>query len=188
MRAPMSIHEIVLPDTEPETEWILGRAVQKVSPFRTHSRLQSKLLIALSAWAEGRGEAGIEWRFRVAPPNEIRRPLVPDVSYVSHERLADLEEGLELEAPPFAPDVAVEVLSPGDGKRRLDHKIDVYLAGGSSLVIVVDPRARSVRLHDTHGVRVLHDDDVIAHPAMPGFALALPALFSALDRPPKAPR
>jgi hypothetical protein len=40
MREPMSIHEIVLPETKPETAWILGRAVRKVSPFRTHALLQ----------------------------------------------------------------------------------------------------------------------------------------------------
>ena len=181
----MSIHEIVLPETQPETEWILGRAVQKVSPLRKHGRLQLAFGTALASWAKDRGEVATEWRFRPAPPNEIRRPLVPDVSYVSNERLADLEEGMELEAPPFAPDVAVEILSPGDCMRRVEHKIAVYLATGASLVIVVEPSDRTVRLHDPHGVRILSGDDVIEHTAMPGFALALPALFAALDRPPK---
>jgi Uma2 family endonuclease len=184
----MSIHEIVLPETKPETEWILGRAVQKVSPQRKHARLQTAFVLALGPWSEGRGEVGTEWRFRPAPPNEIRRPLVPDISFVSHERLADLEEGLDLEVPPFAPDVAVEILSPGDSKRRVEHKIGIYLATGSSLVIVVDPRDRSVRLHDAQGVRVLRAGDVIEHPAMPGFSLPLPTLFAVLDRPPKPPR
>jgi Uma2 family endonuclease len=181
MREFMSIHEIVLPETEPETEWILGRAVRKVSPFRTHALLQATFSIALSAWADGRGDAGTEWRFRPAPAGEIRRPLVPDISYVSDPRLAELE-GHDLEAPPFSPDVAVEIRSPGDSTRNLEHKIAVYLATGSSLVIVVDPRDRSVRLHDAQGVRELRGDDVITHPALPGFALALPALFAPLDR------
>jgi hypothetical protein len=99
---PMSMHEIVLPETKPETEWILGRAVQKSSRFRTHSRLQVAFVLALSPWSGGRGEVGTEWRFRIAPPGEIRRPLVPDVSYVSFERLRGLA-GRDLELPPFAP-------------------------------------------------------------------------------------
>jgi Uma2 family endonuclease len=181
MRELMSIHEIVLPETEPETEWILGRAVQKVSPFRTHALLQLALGGALRGWADGRGEVGSEWRFRPAPAGEIRRPLVPDVSYVSDARLAGLE-GRDLEAPPFSPDVAVEILSPDDRARDVEHKIAVYLATGASLVIVVDPRDRSVRLHDGSGVRVLRGDDVIAHAALPGFSLALPALFAPLER------
>src|ERR1700676_1747248 len=124
MREPMSIHEIVLPDTEPETEWILGRAVRKVSPFRTHARLQAAFTAALLNWSGGRGEIGTEWRFRVAPPGEIRRPLGPDVAYVRCERLAGLE-GHELEAPGFSPDVAVEIRSPADRTRRIKHKIGV---------------------------------------------------------------
>jgi hypothetical protein len=32
-------HEIVLPETQPETEWLCGRAVQKVSPRRKHGEL-----------------------------------------------------------------------------------------------------------------------------------------------------
>ncbi len=178
----MSLHEIVLPETKPETEWILGRAVQKVSPFRTHALLQKAWIVALARWAEGRGEVGPEWRFRVAPPNEIRRPLVPDVAFMSHARLAALE-GYDLEAPPFAPDVAVEIRSPGDRAPNVEHKIAVYLASGSALVIVVDPFDRSVRLHDACGVRVLRGDDVVEHTALPGFTLALPALFAVLDRP-----
>jgi len=178
----MSIHEIVLPETKPETEWILGRAVQKVSPRRTHAKLQTALGAELLRWAEGRGEVGTEWRFRIAPPGQIRRPLVPDVSYVSNERLRGLDD-TDLELPPFAPDVAIEILSPGDRSRYVEHKIGVYLAGGSSLVVVVDPSDRSMTLHDARGVRTLRDGDTLTHPALPGFSLRLPELFAAADRP-----
>ncbi len=175
------LEEIVLPDTEPETEWIMGRPVQKMSPFRDHARLQVRFTVELEGWAAGRGEVGTEWRFRIAPPGEVRRPLVPDLAYVSKERLAGLE-GMDLQAPPLAPDVAIEILSPSRVTRDVEHKIGVYLAAGSSLAIVVDARDRSVRLHDPRGVRELRGDDVIAHGALPGFALPLPTLFAALDR------
>lgn len=178
----MSIHEIVLPETKPETEWILGRAVQKVSPRRTHAKLQTMLGAKLMHWAEGRGEVGTEWRFRIAPPGEIRRPLVPDVAYVSNERLRGLDD-TDVELPPFAPDVAIEILSPGDRSRYVEHKIGVYLAGGSSLVIVIDPAEGRATLHDAGGVRRLGAGEVLAHPALPGFALPLAELFAAADRP-----
>jgi Uma2 family endonuclease len=178
----MSIHEIVLPETKPETEWILGRAVQKVSPRRTHAKLQTVLGAELMRWAEGRGEVGTEWRFRIAPPGQIRRPLVPDVAYVSNERLRGLDDS-DLELPPFAPDVAIEILSPGDRSRYGEHKIGVYLAGGSSLVVVVDPSRRRVTLHDANTVRTLDEADVLAHAALPGFRLSLAELFAATDRP-----
>src|SRR5579863_1557319 len=99
--------EIVLPTTGPEAEWVRGRALQKVSPKTTHSFLQGALTIELTRWAKGRGGVGPEWRFRVAPPGEIRRPLVPDVAYVSNDRLRPLSYE-ELQVPPLAPDVRSE--------------------------------------------------------------------------------
>ena len=94
MRERMSIHEIVLAETKPETEWILGRPVRKVSPVRTHGILQRTIATAVAAWAADRGDVGTEWRFRPAPAGEIRRPLVPDVAYVSDARLAPVMAGV----------------------------------------------------------------------------------------------
>lgn len=177
----MSLHEIVLPATKPETEWVRGRSLQKMSPQRTHSRLQGALTVRLTEWAAGRGEAGPEWRFRVAPPGEVRRPLVPDVAYIANERLRRLTDE-ELEIPPVAPDVAVEILSPDDLRADLDDKINVYLRSGSSLVIVVDPKRRVVELHDRNSTAVLHESGAIAHWALPGFHYRISELFSVLRR------
>ena len=41
--------EIILPETMPETEWLRGRAVQKVSPKRRHGELQWWLASRLGA-------------------------------------------------------------------------------------------------------------------------------------------
>jgi len=68
----MPYHEIVvLPETKPETEWVRGRLLQKVSPQRTHSWLQGALTAELTRWADGHGHVGPEWRFRVAPPRRV---------------------------------------------------------------------------------------------------------------------
>jgi Uma2 family endonuclease len=169
-------------ETKPETEWVRGRPLQKVSPGRTHSQLQGALTMQLSGWATDRGEAGPEWRFRVAPPGEVRRPLVPDVAYVSNERLRPLSDE-ELEIPPLAPDVAVEILSPDDRRVDVDSKIDVYLRAGSSLVIVVDPQRRAVELHDPDKTIGLDENSAIEHPALPGFRYLVTDLFAVLRRP-----
>lgn len=175
------VHEIVLPETKPETEWVCGRPLQKVSPQRDHSRLQTALAVQLERWAAERGEVGTEWRFRVAPPGEIRRPLVPDVAYASNERLRPLSYE-ELQVPPLAPDVAVEILSPDDRRPDVDDKISTYLRAGSLLVIVVDPSARVVELHDAFKIARLGERDVIEHGALPGFHYSVSELFGALRR------
>src|SRR5215472_16530606 len=105
----MAIDEIILPATKPETEWLCGRARQKVSPVRDHARIQKALLFLLDTWSAGRGEALPEWRFRVKLPGEPRRPLVPDISYVTYERMRGFSHQ-EIQAPPFAPNVAIEIL------------------------------------------------------------------------------
>jgi Uma2 family endonuclease len=179
----MELQEIVLPITQPETEWVRGRALQKVSPTRDHSRLQMKIATALDLWSPGRGEVGTEWRFRIGLPGEPLRPLVPDVSFVAVERLRGLTRDA-IQAPAFAPTVAVEILSPGDDPLDVASKIDVYLRGGCSLAIVVDPGKRTVMLYDETETRLLTARDTLSHPALPGFELALGALFAAaLDLP-----
>lgn len=179
--------EIILPETKPALEWILGRAVQKVSPKRRHSLLQGWWTTRLAAWAAGRGEAGPEWRFRIAPPGEVVRPLVPDVAYLSYARAGDASED-DLEAPLMAPSVAVEILSPSDERVHVDHKIAVYLAAGADAVVVVDPQTRMLTVHDSSGARFFGEGDTFAHPALPGFTFSIVEMFDAtrLRRPPSS--
>ena len=174
--------ELTVPEAKPAFEWILGRAVQKVSPKRRHSLLQSELLARVSAWAKGRGEVGPEWRFRLEPPGEDIRPLVPDVAYLSYERERAFTDD-ELEAPLLAPDVAFEVCSPKDRQERIDHKIGVYLACGTSVVVVVDPYERRIDAYDAAGATSFTGNDRFEHAAMPGLTFTLDDLFAILNRP-----
>lgn len=175
----MSLHEIVLPETNPETEWVRGRALQKVSPKFRHGSLQGLLFMALRLWAEGgaHGRVATEWRFRVAPPGRIVRPLVPDVGYLSYEMLGRDAGEDDVETPLGAPTAAVEVRSRDDRGADVADKIATFLAAGTAVVIVVDPRTETIALHDAGAVRILSGGDIMAHPALPGFTLHVGALF-----------
>jgi Uma2 family endonuclease len=179
----MSLHEIVLPETKPETEWVRGRALRKVSPTYDHSALQAELVIALRLWADagGHGRVGTEWRFRVAPPGAIVRPLVPDVAFLSYSALPR-EARADAQVPLGAPTVAVEVNSPRDRRADVEHKIATYLAAGTAAVMVVDPSRGTVAVHDHDGTRVLQRGDMLTHPALPDFALDIAALFERATR------
>jgi Uma2 family endonuclease len=178
----MGLHEIVLSETKPETEWVRGRALQKTSPTWEHARLQGTLFRILEDWGGAYGQTGSEWRFRLAPANALTRPLVPDVSYVRNERLRGLPHE-ELQTPHLALDIAVEILSPGDRSADVEDKILVYLAAGTSLVMLVDPRKRSVTLVDAEQRRTLGENETLDHPALPGFSLRLTKLFEAITPP-----
>lgn len=172
------MREITLPETKPALEWINGRVVQKVSPRRKHALAQTRFAAALDAWAEahGTGNVGTEWEFRVAPTGEDRRPLVPDVAYVSFERLP-FDDGCAADIPRVAPNAIVEVLSPGDSKADVEEKVRVYLAAGTDVVFLVDTDERSVAVIDGAGRRVIAAEDTIRHESLPGFALLARALF-----------
>jgi Uma2 family endonuclease len=174
--------EMVVPEAKPAYEWILGRPVQKVSPKRRHSLLQAEFVMRLRPWADGQGEIGTEWRFRLEPPGEDIRPLVPDVAYLSYERMGERTDA-ELEAPLLAPNAAIEIRSPDDRQLHIDHKIEVYLAAGTDVVILVDPLARTIDAYDRHGSAHFSESDAFAHRALPGFTFDCVDVFAVLNRP-----
>jgi Uma2 family endonuclease len=175
----MSLHEIVLPETKPETEWVRGHALQKVSPTYSHARLQALICCALSEWAEagGYGRVGPEWRFRVAPPGEMVRPFVPDIAYLAYATLSRDASPADFEVPLGAPTVAVEILSPDDRPHDVAHKIATCLAAGSAAVVVVDPIGATFAVHDHRGARSLSAGDSFTHDALPGLVLDIAVLF-----------
>lgn len=172
------LREISVPETKPATEWVNGRALQKVSPQRRNARAQSGLCAALTSWAResGVGEVGTEWEFRVTPPGEVTRPLVPDIAFVSYDRFP-YEDDERFEIPYMAPDVAVEILSPSDRLKDVEEKIRVYLSSGARLVLIVDPEKRTFTVQDGGSPRVLDPDDTFTHYTLPGFAVRVGSIF-----------
>ena len=79
----------------------------------------------------------------------------PDVAFVSWGRIA--EGTLSTEAiGGFAPDLAVEVLSPGNTKSEMARKRREYFGAGVRLVWEVNPRARTVDVYESpeHSIRL----------------------------------
>jgi Uma2 family endonuclease len=179
----MSIREIILPETEPETEWVRGRALQKVSPTYAHAFMQSRVVSILIMWARGRGRVGTEWRFRIAPANSYRRPLVPDVAFLSNERVRALPED-EREVPTIAPDLAVEILSPGDRKADVEAKCAVYLAAGVRTILLIDPDRRSVEVRNTHEIVRFDAPVTLDVPGFAGLSIPFADLYAEFDESP----
>jgi Uma2 family endonuclease len=170
--------KIKVPEGKPAFEWVNGRALQKVSPKRQHSLAQGAFDVALTSWAQstGAGFAGPEWRFHVQPPGELRRPLVPDVAFLSYKRLP-YPAMQRTDEPVVAPDAVVDVKSPSDQRVDIEEKVRVYLAAGTRVVFLVDPKKRAVTVCDADARQQLTDNDVIKHRALPGFRLPVKALF-----------
>jgi Uma2 family endonuclease len=117
------------------------------------------------------GEAG----FKLAgDPDTVRGP---DVAFVRRERL-DSSLGPE----GFfhgAPDLAVEIVSPGDTALELRQKIGEYLQAGARLVWVLQPDARTVIVHrpGASPETVGPDDLLDGEDVIPGFTCRAGDLF-----------
>jgi len=134
-----------IPDVKPAIESIRGRWERKMSPRRRHAILQARVAMLLTHWAGDRGDVGTEWRFYLVSDDEPVSSLVPDVAYYSFERLPPAL-GEAREKPSVAPDLAVEILSPGDRRDVVEEKIALYLANGSTAVVIIDPLKREIEV------------------------------------------
>ncbi len=119
-------------------ELIDGIAVPKMSPKYFHARSTRRILNILDEWAKDRGRVETEWAFDLS---DDYTP-VPDLIYVSFDRLP--ESWNENAACPVVPELAIEIISPGQTFGQLTQKASSYLIGGVSRVWVIDPAARSV--------------------------------------------
>ncbi len=173
-----SFREIVLPQTKPQSEWVRGRPVQKVSGTYEHAALQAELAALLRPWARaGRGRLGTEWRFRVAVAGELARPLVPDLAFRSYDALPQDAPSTDVAIPRGAPTVAFEILVKHELRADIDDKIQTYLRSGSGAVVIVDPATETVAVHDVDGARVWRPGETLRHEALPGLELDVGALF-----------
>ncbi len=163
-------------DEKPYKEAYDGAIHPKVSSRSTHAIVAGELYAALRAWGSATGSTGVEWRVHLAPGIT----LVPDVAYFARGRLARLV-GEEREKPPFAPDIAVEVRSPGDSDRHVKRKSELYLRHGAALVLDVDPATRTIEARSVTGSRMFRAGETVEHDEFPGLAVAVHDVFAPLD-------
>lgn len=135
-----------------------------------HGRIAVRIGRLLDQYAEAHGGSafGAETGFKlVDEPLTIR---APDAAYVNPERtaLAGDPSGFW----PGAPDLAAEVVSPGDSYSETHTKALAWLAHGAQVVLVADPVERKVtRYRSAHDIATFGDDEPVdCAPALPGFA------------------
>ena len=99
----------------------------------------------------------------------------PDVLYISNARLARAPKGyLEV-----APELIVEVVSPGNGADEMRAKAAEYLAAGVELVWVAFPSTRTVMVYRRSGVNVEFgpNDTITGENVLPGFEAKVSSFF-----------
>jgi Uma2 family endonuclease len=164
-----------LPDEPLRHELIKGELLTMPLPKREHMRVSANLTVMLwqHAKANRLGEVYTEGGFKLeSGPDTV---LGPDVSFVANDRVALSPEGYHLGPP----DLAVEVLSPGDRRGRVEHKLSLWLEFGTRSVWLVNPRRRTVEVCKPTGERELfHDTDELVDVTVPGFRVPVSEIFA----------
>ena len=153
-------------------ELIDGIAVAKMSPKYFHARSARRILNILEEWAKDRGRAEMEWAFDLSD----NYTPVPDLIYVSFDRLP--ESWNENAACPVSPELAIEIISPGQTFGQMTQKAGSYLAGGVLQVWVVDPAAKSVTVfYVDRAPKTYMNGEVITDDLFPDLSIEIDRLF-----------
>lgn len=107
----------------------------------------------------------------------------PDVSFIAWSSLPGGKRP-SVAIPLLAPDLCIEVLSPGNTKREMQRKRKDYFAAGVKLVWMIDPAKRTATVYDADdaGTLLAPTDSLDGGQVLPGFTLPLVELFGELDR------
>jgi Uma2 family endonuclease len=155
----------------------------RVSPagYR-HGAVILRLAVRLGAFVEQRklgtladSSTGFRWPGRKPDrPDNVR---CPDLTFVAAGRLPQAREPEGFAA--FAPDLAVEVMSPRDRRGDILEKVGEYFDVGTRLVWVIDPRKRNAAVYrSVTDVRTIGENDALdGEEVVPGFRCPLKAVL-----------
>ncbi len=168
-----------LPDDGSFYELVRGE-LRTMSPSgHKHGRIAARLAARLAPYVldHNLGEVYIaEAGFVLTRnPDTVR---VPDVGFVSAARAAAVGDNSVFW--PGAPDLAVEVISPGDSYDEVTDKVHDWLGAGTRMVIIVDPRKQLVTVYRslTDNTVLTKDHELTGGDVVPGWAMPVNALFA----------
>ena len=159
------------------TELVRGRLIVREPPGIFHGQVAGKLLFLIGqhVYANGLGVlCSQDTGFKIgSDPDTVR---APDVAFISQSRrhlIAAHGYG------DLAPDLAAEVLSPGDRAGEVLNKVGDWLDAGVRLVWVIDPLRREARAYRPDGTLSTIDDAgaLSGEDVLPGFTCPLADCF-----------
>jgi Uma2 family endonuclease len=154
-------------------ELINGEIVEKVASFKP-SRIAACILRYVDTFVDEHNlgyVTGADGSYILSDEDEF----MPDVGYIAKERLP-VEPERQVQGPP---DLAVEVKSPTDSKRKLRLKAEDYLRFDTKAVWLVFPEDQRIEVYELdQDVQELGIDGVLTGgDVLPGFSLPVKELF-----------
>jgi Uma2 family endonuclease len=156
-------------------ELIEGEIVAKMPSFEP-SNIASRINRRVGTFAEDEHDLGYMTTADGGFILSDEDTFVPDVAYISRQRLPE-KPRREVIGPP---DLAVEVKSPTDSKRAMRRKAEKHLAYGTRLVWLVFPDEQEVEVYDARFEEVQNvglNGTLDGGDVLPGFTLTVKDIF-----------
>ena len=173
---------MALPDDGHHYEVINGELIDMGNSGALHGYVCSLALAALAGYILPK-KLGVILDSSTAFKMKNGNKRSPDIAFFAKERL----QGIAVLPSGYldgAPDLAVEVLSPGNTVEEIDDKLTEYFENGSRLVWVIHPTQHYVLVYRSaqEPDRLLKEKDSLdGEEVIPGFSLAIADLFQKLD-------
>jgi Uma2 family endonuclease len=176
--SPITVHDYrEMPEGPPYFQLIEGDLFMSPSPNRFHQHILGSLHLLIGPFVrkEKLGE------FHVAPSDVVlseTNVFHPDLYFVSRARRSVLtEQGVE-----GAPDLVVEILSPGTARNDKGAKRKVYSRTGVGELWLVDPDASEITVYrfeesPDEPVAVLGRRQTLKTPLLPGLKIRVADVF-----------
>jgi Uma2 family endonuclease len=168
---------LTLPDDGLRRHELVRGELRQVSPVgRRHGEVAGRVFALLDPFLRrsGLGRVMVEVGFRLeSDPDTV---LGPDVAFLARERITEVGEEAFVAGPP---ELAVEVVSPGDTYNEVHEKALDWLAFGARLVWVVAPRRRTVSVYRASDDIVVLDAEATLDggEVVPGWSVLVAELF-----------
>ena len=136
-------------------ELLKGKIFKMAAPSPTHQEISGLLFVTLFAYFKDKKCKVYHAPFDVRLPRknekdeEILTVLQPDLCVICNTEKIDSRGCLG------APDLVVEILSPGNSQKELDNKFHIYEEAGVAEYWIVDPE------HEAVWVNVLRDGEYV---------------------------
>lgn len=176
---PITARQFGAIDEDGRFDLIDGEVIRLSPSMRWHAIVAGRIAFALASYGAqtGYGESPVaDGGYLVAhDPDSV---LCPDASFIRTEHVTGFGEGKD-DWFPFAPDIAVEVLSPSERRRHVERKVALYLAAGAAMVWIVNPRQRRFTVHEPgKPPSLLREGDTLdGGGGLPGFGVAIATIF-----------
>jgi Uma2 family endonuclease len=175
----LTIYDLdALPDDDNRYELIEGELFVSRAPLLNHQAITANVIFAVKTYLK-KDPLG-----KIYPtPGVIFSDfdgVIPDVIYISHERLDELSEKGKLYG---APELIIEILSPGSENAKRDRQIkrQLYRKYGVQEYWIVDPESQTIEIYRSpkfNRAKILSIGDTLTTTLLPKFRCPVRELFA----------